>query len=412
MSMPNVSVIIPTYNQAMFLADAIESAIAQTYQNHEIIVVNDGSTDNTEVVAQRYNDKIRYLYQKNQGLAGARNTGIMAARGEYIALLDSDDIWDPSFLTTMIDLVHTTPGAAVYYCGIRYMNEAKQNLPQSGGLDKYSEKDIYHQILRSNFLIPSTIVINRKVVIAENLFDVSFRRLQDWELWIRLLKSGYQFVGLKDQYLVRYRVHDSNLSVDSVGGQQAARAVIKKHFGTDDGQWKTWSAEKHLAYGGLYRKCLLNAIQRQNNWECGTDLLGKALLSDSSLAADLDLFYELSLGSQPAGYRNSVYLLNLEKNAKNIEALLAELFSVVKDIHIQSIRSIVYGTAYKAIGLVAYNTEYFSLCRKYLWLAVLQQPALLREKWIAASFLKSLLGKNGLSFLRNLRRRRIQSVEA
>lgn len=398
---PRVSVVIPAYNQAHFLDDAIQSALAQTYRDFEIVVVNDGSTDDTETVAQRYQDQIRYLYQQNQGLAGARNTGILAARGEYVALLDSDDIWDPAFLAEMMALAEREPAATVYCCGIRYMDGKGQDLPQRGGTEVTEPGKFYWKLLRANSLIPSTILMKRAPVVEANLFDISFRRLQDWELWIRLLRSGHTFAGLKD-HLVRYRVHGSNLSTDPVGGQQAARALIEKHFGADDGNWASWTEDKRRAFGGLYRYCLLSSVQRQEDWQSGVGFLQRALQADPTLADDLDLFYDLALGDQPAGYRGTTEKLCLKENGERMQHLLAGLFASAPTI-VQSLRSAVCGTAFKAVGLAAYNTGQFALCRKYLWMALRARPALLRETWLVKNLLKSFLGRDGVALLRSLR---------
>ena len=99
-----VSIIIPNFNQARFVVSAIESALGQTYPFFEIIVVDDGSTDNSREVVARFGNKVRYMWQKNQGLAGARNTGIKAAKGEFIGLLDADDEWERNFLDSMLAL--------------------------------------------------------------------------------------------------------------------------------------------------------------------------------------------------------------------------------------------------------------------------------------------------------------------
>lgn len=100
--MPRVSVVMPSYNCAQYLAEAVDSALAQTYRDFEIVVVDDGSKDNTEEVARRYGSKIQYIKQENRGLPGARNTGIRASSGEYIALLDADDSWFPEKLARQI----------------------------------------------------------------------------------------------------------------------------------------------------------------------------------------------------------------------------------------------------------------------------------------------------------------------
>src|SRR5690606_3248420 len=122
--------------------------------------------------------------------------------------------------------------------GWRYMDAKGQNLLQAPSSHVVSPETMYRTLLKANFLIPSTIIMRRLVVLAAGLFDPDFRRLQDWELWVRLLRQGYRFIGTS-ACLVRYRIHDSSLSTDPAGGQRAALALVEKHFGPDDGQPST-----------------------------------------------------------------------------------------------------------------------------------------------------------------------------
>lgn len=400
--LPLVSVVIPTYNQARFLAAAIQSVLAQTYRNYEIIVVDDGSTDDTTFIVTHYGTSVQYVHQDNQGLAGARNTGICLAKGQFVALLDSDDLWLPPFLEVMMSCIAQNPNATVYYSGWRYINSEGQVLPQSPHSLVIPQLDMYETLLRANFIIPSTVVMNRSRIVEMGLFDRSFRRLQDWEFWLRLLRSGHDFVGT-DACLVHYRLHDSALSVDLSGGHRAARAIAEKHFGKDDGLPETWSLEKRRAYGGVYRYHLLTYIQRQDNWQEAAKSLQRALHIDPSLAMDLALFYDLALGSQPMGLRGTFEQLELEKNAEQIDKMLWNIFgsSGTPDIH-QSRRTI-YGTAYYALGLVAYNTRQTNLCRKYLLKAIFNRPTLCFDSRVMGDLVKSGINPVLMDKLRKLR---------
>ena len=106
---PKVSVIIPTYQHADFVGEAIDSALAQTYTDYEIILVNDGSTDGTKEIAAEYRNQIKYIYQDNRGLPAARNTGILASKGEYMAFLDADDVWLPNKLKLEVEFLDMHP---------------------------------------------------------------------------------------------------------------------------------------------------------------------------------------------------------------------------------------------------------------------------------------------------------------
>lgn len=404
-----VSVIIPAYNQAHYLDEAIKSVFAQTYQDYEIVVVNDGSTDDTETVAQRYGERIRYVAQENRGLAGARNTGVREARGELVALLDSDDLWLPRYLETMVSLADEHSQADVFFCAARCMDQEGRDLSQVVGYQEVEPGNLYKTLLRSNFIIPSTVTARRSTIQQAGYFDQTLRSCEDWELWLRLLPAGSTFRGVAT-VLARYRIHGSSLSTNVAKMQSSYRSVVEKHFGEDDGCYQQWREEKRAAFGGFYRYQLMTNIQRQNNWK-GAETLRKAIWADPETSSDVDFYYELALGSQPVGYRGTGSQLHLVENAKNLENLLSDLFALADNSTIQAQRRRIYGTAYKAFGLAAYNTGQFSLCRKYLWQAVRQQPGLLREKWITDRFLKSFLGKSGLLTLRSIRRGRMSGLK-
>lgn len=407
---PIISIVVPAFNQAEFLADAVDSAMAQTYRDFEIILVDDGSTDETPTVARKFGKAIRYIRQENQGLAGARNTGVLLANGEYVALLDSDDLWLPTFLEAMMALAEDNPRATVYYSGWRYVDAEGHVCPQQPHTWVVPPAEMYWTLLRVNFLIPSTILMRRAQIIQAGAFDASFRRLQDWELWLRLSRDGHVFAG-SPECLVHYRLHGNALSGDPAGGQRAALALVNKHFGPDDGQWQTWGEDKRRGYAGVYRYHALMSLQRQANWELCAEYLRKALKIDPTLAEDLDLFYELALGNQPAGYRGLFGQLNLETNAQNVSKLLQV---IVGSSHVgpeaHTLRSKVYGNAYLALGIVAYGGRRMAQARQYLIRALRAQPKLLLQRQTIPMLIKSYLGTRLVSYIRHWRTRLTHSA--
>jgi len=416
MSTPRVSVIIPAYNQADYLCAALESVRNQTFRDLETIVVDDESVDNPEEVVFRFatSDEmpgsLRYLWQKNQGLAGARNTGIEKARGEYVALLDSDDLWQSDYLERMLALVDAYPEADVFYSQVSYIDEDGQPLPQlpHGGRDGvtvHQPQELYQVMLRGNFLVPSTILMRRAAVLEDGLFDPEFRRLQDWELWLRMLKDNRVFVGTSDR-LVRYRIHVASLSADPRGGQSAALRLAQKHFGLDDGQPSAWSAEKRRGYGGVYRYHALSAVQYGKDRDAAAVHLRKALLADPTLARDLSLFYELALGNQPIGQRGAWRGMALEENLRSVESLLKAVYAAPLSTELASTRSRAYGTAYQAVGQTAYNAHDLILSRACLLKALRIQPGLIFQKSYTDLLLRVLAGEELLGRLRDWRKKR------
>src|SRR3990170_3473675 len=149
--MSKVSVIIPAYNSARFLPEAIESVLAQTYKDYGIIVIDDGSTDNTKETLEPYFDKIKYIYQQNQGAASARNTAIRHSQGEYIAFLDADDVWLPEKLHIQVEYLNNNPGIAMVY-------SPSVTISEDGGLTDKKNKnmglpsgDVFDMLFLRNF---------------------------------------------------------------------------------------------------------------------------------------------------------------------------------------------------------------------------------------------------------------------
>lgn len=395
MSLPEVSVIIPNYNQGHYVSDAIQSVLDQTFRSFEIIVVDDGSTDNSQEVIARFGDQVRYIWQENRGLSGARNTGIRAAKGQWIGLLDADDLWLPTFLETMMEISKRHAEAVVFYANASYINEEGIELRQNTGAKFPPEDAFYETLLRANFLIPSTILIHKPTIMEAGLFDENYRACEDWDLWLRLAPH-HRFIGTFT-LLVCYRLHASSLSADPTRMQKAVQSVVEKHFGADDGKPQNWTKEKRIAFGSIYRYRVMTSIQRQQNWQVATENLCRALQIDPTLATDLDLFYDLALGSQPLGYRGSGQHLKLNDNAAHIESMLAEVFAAPE---LDAIRRTTYGTAYYALGLVAYNTGDLNAAQRFLGKALWHRADLWREPQLTRTWAKSLAGPHMLHWLR------------
>jgi glycosyltransferase involved in cell wall biosynthesis len=399
-AVPTVSVVVPAYNQAHYLPQTLDSIRAQTYTDYEIVLVDDGSTDETPAVAHHYADIVRYIHQSNQGLAAARNTGIQAARGRYVALLDSDDMWTPDYLARMMSLARQEPKTAVFYCGVDYIDCNAQPLPQAGSSHIVPPDQMYHAMLRANFLACNAVLMQRDAVLTVGLFDPNFRRLQDWELWLRMLRRGDQFRGIPDQ-LAYYRMHDSSLSTDPSAGQRAAMALAIKHFGPDDGRHHDWPADKRRMYGGVYRYHALTAsLIRGGDWLACGRYLYRALRIDPSLAHDVDLFYELALGAQPMGQRGANVSLDMDQCEADVRQLLTRVFDN-GDTALALMRRHTAITAWYALALVAYNAEDYSHSRHFLWQLWQHGPLAPIRRRAFLLWLRNLVRQTGL--LRNFR---------
>lgn len=208
MDQPLVSVVIPAYNVARYVSEAVDSALAQTYQNIEIIVVDDGSKDDIKKVLEPYIEKklVRYIYQENQGLSAARNTGIRNSCGEFVALLDSDDIFLPEKIEKQVGYLIAHPECGVSYSSVWHFQEDHPGQLLMLKEDYYSGTEVFPQLLRRNFIIPLSVVFRKSELDRVGLFDESRRRTEDWEYWLRLSYHGVQFCHLAEP-LGKCRLH-------------------------------------------------------------------------------------------------------------------------------------------------------------------------------------------------------------
>lgn len=192
-----VSIVIPCYNDAGCVRGAVDSALAQTYKWCEVIVVDDGSKDDTQKVLAPYAaaGKIRYIKQENKGLSGARNTGINAARGAYIALLDSDDLFLPDKIEKQIGYFETHSSCDVIYCDSYHFRD---DAPEKTFHLRYhyysgSGHDIIPRLIEGSFIAPSASVFRASVFKKFGGFDEQLRRSEDMEFWLRIARGGVEF---------------------------------------------------------------------------------------------------------------------------------------------------------------------------------------------------------------------------
>ncbi|HMF30539.1 MAG TPA: glycosyltransferase [Candidatus Lokiarchaeia archaeon] len=207
-----VSVIIPTYNRAQLITETLNSVLQQTYQNLEIIVVDDGSNDNTEEIVKSINDsRIAYYWQENSGLpASARNLGISHADGDFIAFLDSDDIWLPNKLEIQLALFEKR-NDILGICTNAILFPGK---PRKFHQFQNSQTITFKRLLKENLVINSSMVIRREVIedIGTLDEDKNFRAVEDYDYWLRMLQyRDYSILIIKD-ILVKYRRHGTSVS--------------------------------------------------------------------------------------------------------------------------------------------------------------------------------------------------------
>jgi len=217
---PLVSVIIPAYNASLYISEAIQSVLEQDYKNIEIIVINDGSTDDTSSILEEFNNNIIIINQENSGAAVARNKGLRAARGEYIAFLDADDVWLPGKLYTQVKYLEDHPDVGMVYCSWSEWypdDNGKYSLPDNSlyqnldsGVDKEHSGWLYTKLLREPILNTDAVMIRTSIVKEVGFFDETLLRGQDYDYWLRLSRLT-QIHKLK-AILCLYRIHSKSIS--------------------------------------------------------------------------------------------------------------------------------------------------------------------------------------------------------
>jgi glycosyltransferase involved in cell wall biosynthesis len=206
---PRVSVIIPTYNRAGIIAEAVDSVLAQDYKDFELIVVDDGSTDNTSEVMARYGDDVRVLFQENKGVSAARNRGITEASGKLIAFLDSDDLWLPQKLSTQVEFFSQRPDALICQTEEVWLRNGIRINPKHR--HKKPSGMIFEPSLKLCLVSPSAVMIRRDLLDRTGGFDETLPACEDYDLWLRI-SCRFPVYLIETPLIIKRGGHDDQLS--------------------------------------------------------------------------------------------------------------------------------------------------------------------------------------------------------
>jgi len=245
---PKVSVIIPTYNRAAYLAEALNSVLSQTYKDFELIVIDDGSTDNTKEIVKKFSGEIRYFYQKNQGVSAARNVGIINSNGEFVSFLDSDDLWEKKKLERQIDFFDKNKEAKVCYTDEVWIRKGKR-VNQMKKHAKYSG-DVFKKSLPLCIISASSVMIKREVLNIVGLFDESLLVCEDYDLWLRISKD-FPVYFIPEKLIIKRGGHEDQLSRKYWGMDRFRVKVLEKLLSNG----KLSLEQKNATLNELKRKC-------------------------------------------------------------------------------------------------------------------------------------------------------------
>jgi glycosyltransferase involved in cell wall biosynthesis len=291
-SIPILSVVIPMFNVGQYIEQCIQSVLAQTFKNFEVICVDDGCTDDTLYKIKQYSDpRIKLIQQDNRGLSGARNTGILAARGIYIALLDADDFWAKEKLAGHINHLNLRPHVGVSYCPSLFVDESGKSMGmgQYPKLKDISAKDVFCRNPVGNGSAP---VIRRRLLKEvifvspktgrKCIFDEDLRQSEDIELWLRIaLLGNWKFEGIKTP-LTFYRVNEGGLSSNLNKQYESWCLAIKKN---QKGHANFFKRYLPLARAYQLRYLARRAIRSGDTWQA-IKLVHQALFTQPKIAIE------------------------------------------------------------------------------------------------------------------------------
>jgi len=224
--MVSVSVIIPVYNQERYLGAAIDSVLAQTYRDFEVIVVDDGSTDGTPEIIASYLPRIRGFRKPNAGGASALNLGIREAQGDWIGWLSSDDLWEPTRLARQMEALRERPTAGFVFSDFVKIDPDGGVIGEVRAACPSGKRGLQLALVRRCFVNGCTTLIRREAFARVGLFDERDRFAPDYDMWFRILRH-YEALHVPEP-LVRYRIHPGQASANPAAIQQASRRVVSR----------------------------------------------------------------------------------------------------------------------------------------------------------------------------------------
>jgi glycosyltransferase involved in cell wall biosynthesis len=278
---PGVSVIIPAYNQAAYVAQSVQSVLAQTYTDFELVVVDDGSTDDTpQVLAAIHDTRLRVIRQPNAGLSAARNTGLRNSYAPLVSFLDSDDYFLTDKLEVLAGYLHTHADTGLVAGGVNYVNTQGETL-----LSRIKAPAVFGlpALLLDNPICVSGIVMRREWIDRVGVFDETFRACEDWDLWLRLMAEGCCFDWVEHP-VVAYRVHVGQMTRQSERMRKAMLGMLDKFF-AQPGLPDNLLLYRNQAYAAAHVKAAAYAYYA-DEFDAAQQDLSEAVRLDPSLAAN------------------------------------------------------------------------------------------------------------------------------
>ena len=224
----SIAVVIPAYNAARFIRQTLESVLSQSLPPDEVLVIDDGSTDDTARVAEEFGPAVRVIRRPNSMQSATRNFGVMQANTEWVAFVDADDLWEPNKLELQMRQLHRRPEADLCYCGLVEFYAVNGTVQIGRVAVAPSEEDVRQALHRNTSFLPSSVIVRRSTFLRCGGFNEAMNYVEDWELWLRMLHSGVQFTGCPEP-LLRYRIHNGSMSHNAKSCLAAQKEVFRRH---------------------------------------------------------------------------------------------------------------------------------------------------------------------------------------
>jgi glycosyltransferase involved in cell wall biosynthesis len=372
-----VSIIIPTYNHARFIAQAVRSALAQTHAALEVFVVDDGSTDDTQAVLAQFAGSITVVCQQNAGVCAARNNGLWHARGEYVLFLDSDDVLHPDAVAIKAALLDADPKAALAYSAWHYLDESGDRVlnevhPKPAG------DPLTHLLLRSLGFPPGNALLRRSMLKDAGGWDTSLSGAADTDLWIRLAYAGHAF-AYSDEVLFGYRLVQNSMS------RNYARQIGDEFKRLD----------KFFAQPGLPAN--VASLQRHARAIVHFEAAAKCYLIEDMAGGKMHMREGLALS--PELGHDKGWLLNWlasfaqEPQVKEPEATLKRILDNLPEeaAHVRKLRRQVLGSYHIVAAYAAFNKRDYREVLRHVWPAAGMRPVILANRGFLLISLLSLL---------------------
>ena len=314
------SVVMPAFNSARYVGAAIESVLRQSLADWELILIDDGSTDETQEAVRPYaaDPRVRVLRQENSGVACARNRGVSVAAAPLVAFLDADDLWAVDHLESMAARMRATPDAVLAFGSWQYVDEHGTPMPQVvtpfGADPECARKELHWR----NAVLTSTVVVRTAAIRRVGGFDTAFQACEDWDLWIRLVREG-PFVALT-KVSTFYRAHAESMTERCDEMERERLRVNEKHHGVASGPIAAWPAHRRQAVGHTLFSAGLARL-RERDVVRGVAKIRQALAVWPELVEDDEFHFELACAYQRRGLRGTRHGLDVQETAQLVRSL-------------------------------------------------------------------------------------------